>query len=242
MPRCSRRRTDSRTSRDGTARSASAWRLGRCAPRHEVVLYQVGDGLVRVEAGENVRAAVDGRRGTLRHGALLEPPRAIADDARIGVDVAGEPELAAQQVGHDLLRERKAGRAVGHALIGDANRHAVVRHDRRHAGVDRGLERLEVVLEASAWIDLPLAERIVGIEPELLRTAARKVLERQRHGGRRAHRAALQPQDQRLHDLRIEVGVFGERLLNAVPAGLGRQVGRVAVHATQPDGAPFAGS
>jgi hypothetical protein len=37
--------------------------------------------------------AVDGGRRALRHGALLESPRAVADDARIGVDVSSEPEL-----------------------------------------------------------------------------------------------------------------------------------------------------
>ena len=125
-------------------------------------------------------------------------------------------------------------------MIGDVDRHAVIGHHRRHAGVDRGHERFEVVLEAPAWIDLPLPERVVRIEPEFLRTAAGKVFDRQRHGGRRAHRSALEPLDQRPHDVCIEVGVFSKRLLNAVPTGLGRKVRHVAVHAAQSNGPPFA--
>ena len=102
------------------------------------------------------------------------------------------------------------------------------------------MKGFEVVLEAPTRVDLPLPERVVRIEPEFLRTAAGKVLDRQRHGGRRAHWSALEPLDQRPHDVCIEVGVFGKCLLHAVPAGLRRKIRHVAIHAAQSDGPPFA--
>src|SRR4026208_2062538 len=78
------------------------------------------------------------------------------------------------------------------------------------------------------------------IEPELLRTAAGKVFDRQRHRGRRTHRPALQTLDERLHDVCIEVRVLSKRLLNAVPTRLGRKVSHVAIHPSQSNGPPFA--
>ena len=126
-----------------------------------------------------------------------------------------------------------------HALVGHLHRHAVVRHHRRDAGVDCGDERLQVIGEAAGRIDLPFAERVVRVEPHLLRPAAGKVLDGERDRRRRAHRSALQAGDQRAHDPRVEVGVLGERLVDAVPARLGGEIGGVAVHAAQADGAPL---
>ena len=171
--------------------------------------------------------------------ALLEPPGPVVDDAGVRVDVAGEAEPRAQQVGDDGVRERKSGLVESHALVRHVHRHAVVGHDRRHAGVDGRDERFQVIGEAAARIDLALAERVVGIEPHLLRPTAGKVLDGERDRGRRAHPPTLQARHQRAHDARVEIGVLGERLVDAIPARLGGEVGRVAVHPAQPDGAPL---
>ena len=88
---------------------------------------------------------------------------------------------------------------------------------------------------------LVLAERVVRIHPQFLRAAAGEVLHRQGDASlgvdRRAFadRRALQALDQRLHDVRIQVGVLGEYLVGAVPARLGQEVGHVAVHRAQAD-------
>jgi hypothetical protein len=50
------------------------------------------------------------------------PQAIVVDDAGVGVDIALEAELAAQQVGHDRLRERKAGQRIGDAVIGQWDR------------------------------------------------------------------------------------------------------------------------
>ena len=47
------------------------------------------------------------------------------------------------------------------------------------------------------------------------------------------------PVDERAHDARVEVGILGEGLVDAIPARLGGEIGRVAVHPAQPDGAPL---
>ena len=125
------------------------------------------------------------------------------------------------------------------ALVRHVHRDAVVRHHRRHAGVDRGDERLHVLGEAAARVDLALAERVVRVQPHLLRSAAGKVLDGERDRRRWTHPPALQARDERAHDARVEVGVLGEGLVDAIPARLGGEVGRVAVHPAQADRAPL---
>ena len=162
------------------------------ALRHEAGLDEVGDGGVRAEPGQHVDAAVDGGGDALRDRPLLEAPGAVVDDAGVGVDVAREAEPRAQQVGDDRAREREPGLLEPHALVRHVHRDAVVRHHRRHAGVDRGDERLHVIGEAAARVDLALAERVVRVQPQLLRPAAGKVLDGERDRRRRTHRPALQ--------------------------------------------------
>src|SRR6185437_14496807 len=61
-------------------------------------------------------------------------------------------------------------------LVLGADGHAVVRHDLAAAGGEDGLERLEVVLEVVAGVDLLAAVVEVRVLAVLLRAAAREVL------------------------------------------------------------------
>ena len=112
--------------------------------------------------------------------------------------------------------------------------------------LDRGFERLQVIAERVARVHLRLAERVVRVQAQLLRTATREVLHRQRDVALGAQRdavlidLALQRFDELAHDVGAEIGVFSEGLVRrAYGAGLGGEVGHVAVHAAQPDRGPF---
>ncbi len=179
------------------------------------------------------------RSAALGDALAFESPGTVRDDARVGVHVPLEPQAAAEQVGHDLPGERHAERFERDAAVGQLHGHAVVGHHRRHAGVDGGLERLDVLGEPARRVHLALAEREVRIEAELLRSASGEVLDRERHGSRRADRAALEVRDEHRHDLGGEVRVLGEALVHAVPARLSDEVGHVAVHAAQADRPPL---
>ena len=96
-----------------------------------------------------------------------------------------------------------------------------------------------MIAELARRIDLVLAEGVVRVESELLRTAAGEVLHGQRDRGLGLEWSALQMNDQRLHDVGGEIGILGEGLMYAIPAWFGAEVGHVAVHAAQADRLPF---
>ena len=72
-------------------------------------------------------------------------------------------------------------------LVLGADRHAVVRHHLRRPGRDGGQERLQVVVEPAARIDLLTAVREVRVLAVLLRAAAGEVL------GHRGDRVRAEP-------------------------------------------------
>src|SRR5204863_6307252 len=76
----------------------------------------------------------------------------------------------------------------------DADRLAVVGHDRRRPRVEGGREGLEVVLEVAARIDLLLAVGEVGVLAVALRAAAGEVL-RHARDRRGAELVALEAAD-----------------------------------------------
>ena len=53
-----------------------------------------------------------------RNGRVLEAPCTVVDDARVGVDVAVEAHLVAQQAVDDLVREGHADLVVVDAVVG----------------------------------------------------------------------------------------------------------------------------
>ena len=93
----------------------------------QALIEQVLDRLVGRKARQGVGAAVDGRRHALGNGLVFQAPGHRVDDAGVGIDVALEAELVAQQVGDDRLREGKAGQRVSDTVVGQRNR-VLVRH------------------------------------------------------------------------------------------------------------------
>ena len=209
-------------------------RLGHAAARDEAEDFRVG-----AEARQHVHPCVDRRDELVLLRPAFHAPRSgrarRADDAGVGVHVAREAELAAQEIGHDAFRERHA-HVVG--LVALAHRNAVVGHDRRGACVDGGLERAHVVVEPSRGIHLVPAEVVMRVATALLGAGTREVLDRDGHAVG-AEPRALQPRHHRADDVDGQIGVFRERLVIPIPAGFGGEVGHVAVEPADADGSQF---
>ena len=89
-----------------------------------------------------------------------------------------------------------------------------------------------MITEIAARVDLRLAEGVMRVQPELLRPTTGEMLDGQCDRRAWIERAALQVLDQRLDNIGVQVGIFGERFVDAEPTRLGREVGHVAVHPT----------
>ena len=173
------------------------------------------------------------------------------DNAGVGVDVALEAHLAAQQAVDEHL---VVGKAVGLELDGVAVevllRSAllgaglgVVGHDGLGIVADGGAECRDVVLlqGAGGGVDVPLACCIVGVKAVLTGTAAGEVLHG--HGntlGGNAVAAALDAGDQVVEDLLNELRVLAKGAEGALPTGVGDAVGHVHVALLQAAGIPLA--
>lgn len=162
------------------------------------------------------------RRGPGRAG----EDRGVVDESPVGADDAVEAVALPQESGDDRLVEAEAD-----LFVLGADGHAVVRHDLARAGLEGGLERLQVRLELAAGVDLLATVREVRVLAVLLGAAAREVL---RHGrdGVGAELGALEAADVGGAHATGELGVFTEGLQRARPAGLGGEVDlRVQRHA-----------
>ena len=81
-----------------------------------------------------------------RRQGLAEHDR-VVDEPEVAEHESVEPEFVAEKVGDERSVEGEADFFDGPAVAGEADRHAVVGHDRRGAGGDRRAERHQVVLE-----------------------------------------------------------------------------------------------
>ena len=208
--------------------------------------------LVVQQAGDQVHAAlgdcIADALGLVQH---VNAPAHVVDDAGVGVDVAFEAHLAAQQAVDEHL---VVGKAVGLELDGVAVevllRSAllsaglgVVGHDGLGIVADGCTECRDVVLlqGAGGGVDIPLACRIVGVKAVLTGTAAGEVLHG--HGntlGGNAVAAALDAGDQVVEDLLNELRVLAKGAEGALPTGVGDAVGHVHVALLQAAGVPLA--
>ena len=144
----------------------------------------------------------------------------IGEQPPVGADDAVEAVSLAEQPGDHAVVEPEAD-----LLVLGPDGHPVVRHHLGGAGLDRGRERDEVVVEVAAGIDLLAAVREVRVLAVELWPAAGEVL---RHAGN-----ALGPERLELHaaevggdQARDDVGILAERPGRAAPAWLGRQIRR----------------
>ena len=151
----------------GTGLAAELVAPGLNHPRHPVVPAQV--------------LHAPGARGKRQAGHVL-----VGDEAPIGADDAVVPELVAQQRGNDGAVESEPDflhrRAIGQC---QPDGHAVVGHQRGGAGCDSGAERLQVVLEAPAGVDLLSSVGEMRVLPVALRSSAGKMLGHAGHAGGR---------------------------------------------------------
>ena len=198
--------------------------------------------------GEDVRASLDSLGKPLLLGEILHAPHHRIDDAGVGVDVAGEAHLLAQQIADDRLVVGEgdlvelAGRVLPQLLVQLAGRGiyrlGVVRHDRRATRIHRRLKRWQVVggqgVLRGVLVGLPPGEvRVVAVDAD---ATAREVLDGGGHAGLRHPRDNLA--DVVGHELRF----LTERTVEARPAGFAGHVGHVAVQLVDATGAPLAGN
>jgi hypothetical protein len=201
----------------------------------ETVAHEVEQQLDRLLATELVGACLDDPLHPLVRGQVLDTPRAgrqdlvadvvVVDELPVAEDDAVEAELLAQQPGHDLLVVAEADLLDLLAVDLEVDGHPVIGHDRRGPGLDDRRERLEVVGEPVARVDLLAAVGEVGVLPVLLRAAAGEVLADARDRVR-SERIPLETKQIGDPELRDEVWVLPEGARLPGPARLGGQVER----------------
>ena len=172
--------------REQAARRLVDARLGDPALGHEV--EQDLDALL---AAELVGAGLEDQLHAAVRVEVLDAPGAsgqhlvadvvVVDELPVGDDDAVVAELAAQQARDDLLVVAEADRLDGLAVDDEVDRHPVVGHDPRRAGLDDRREGLEVVGESPSGIDLLAPVGEVRVLAVLLRAAAGEVLARAGH-------------------------------------------------------------
>ena len=151
----------------------------------------------------------------------------VVDQPPVGADDAVEAVALAQQAGDDRLVEAEAD-----LLVLGADGHAVVRHDLARAGLEGGLERLQVVARTGRP-GRPARGRTAkcGSSPSFCGPPPGKCLVMR--GDRcRAERRALEAADVGRAKRDGQLGVLAEGRRSARPAGLGGEVDlRVQRHA-----------
>ena len=181
-------------------------------------------------AAELVDACVEGLQHPPFDAQVLDAPgargpdragdRRVVEQPPVGADDAVEAVPLAQQ-----LRDHAPVEAEADLLERGPDRHPVVGHDLRRSGLERRLERDQVVVEAAAGIDLLAAVGEVRVLAVLLRAAAGEVL-RHARDALRPEALTLETADVGGDHLCCELGVLAEGAGRARPPRLGGEVGR----------------
>ena len=191
-------------------------------------LHEADQPVAAVLAAELVDAGIEQLQDPLVGAQVLDTPRpgraeradagVVGHQVPVGAHDTVEAQLLAQQTG-----DHRSVEAEPDLLVLGADRHAVVRHDLRRPGFDRGPERTEVVLEPSTGVHLFTPPREVRVVAVLLRPSAREVLGHRRHR-LGPERFALEPTDVRDGEHGREFGIFAEGLADPRPARFGGEV------------------
>ena len=230
----------SKSPRRNLSRSSRRHRLVEPLLRHASGADELDEQLRQRLAAELVAAGVEELQQPLLGGEVLDAPApwpervaaaevVVGDEPPVGADDAVEAVPLAQDAGDHVAVEAEAD-----LLEPDADRPAVVRHDLRGPGRERRLERLEVVVEVPAGIDLvPAVARSAG--PRRPSAGRRRGSASSCRRPSAAELVALEAADVRGDETRRELGVLAEGVHDPRPARLGGEVGHRVERDADPD-------